>query len=309
MSNTVDMGNMRAHLDPKTGFIRLTCTDKDSRLKREGFVVNLTPGSREYRMVAEQLMDGEGDRLQEIQHQEPTDIVLSDKYRSDDLFTVPLGIRSDKSVLHWNILGGSSKSTTGSHLSIDGATGSGKTVLLHSILDHLNRHRKSTRVLFYDGMGGRFVYHDILRHLEMPDEHIAVYADEDTSFLHKAHRMMRDRAQFLEQRGVSAQDAIREGTLDAVFVVVDEYSRMRKKMTKDEKILWEHMLAHGHWSGVHVLVTSQDFRFAGADDRMMVNIPCSAHFRGRHEGTEDLRTGKFFLDGEQALAFVPDWND
>lgn len=53
MSASAIIGNMVANLDKKTGAIRLTSKEKGSRLKKDGFMVNITPGSKEHTMLSE----------------------------------------------------------------------------------------------------------------------------------------------------------------------------------------------------------------------------------------------------------------
>lgn len=266
MPKAVKIGNMKAHLDPKTGFIRLTSCEPGSALKQSGFVVNVMPNSKEYELLLNSIIGG-SDYDGITEYKVPHRIDLSDKYRSKDWRRIPLGLSvEDMSTVYWNVQVHDTKNPIAPQMLLDGATpGAGSTLVVEAILDHFEENSR---------------YIDVLRHndtVEFPREkksNTTYYASGDSTILKEANRVLHERYEYLEKnRKNSMVPLIEEEKDKALFVIIEnaeklfykdsEYDTSEAEIEKQEQIdenysLLIDLLRLGRAAGVHVLLVTKE---------------------------------------------------
>ena len=206
MATFADLGNMRAKLDTRTGMIRITSGDKDSPLRKEGFVLNVSRGTKEYTSLLE-LIASQGTSAAEGTEQEeyqlPKIVHMGEKYHSEVPERIPLGVLADRSTLMWDV------DHHIPHMAISGATGSGKTMFVATMLYHLNRHRATTRAYVSSPVFSD-MYLDLLT---LPDENIDINEDS-AEYIRRAHSMMCRRFEYMAINQIgSIKDEIAKGEM------------------------------------------------------------------------------------------------
>lgn len=250
MSRSIDIGKMKAKLDPRSGFITLSSSDKDSPLRQNGVLFNVSPGTQRYDILKEMIEEtseeenvfttGQNEKLPKV-------VYLGDKYRSKDSTTVPLGIGTDRRTLYWD-------TKTAAHLVVTGQTGSGKTTVLQSIVDHVNTHRKDTRAIYCNPS----LYNEVIRFENFKNVHENIQfveTGDSESTISRVQEMMVERYNYLEEIGLEdIEPGIRIGDFKRVFFMIDELKKYPHNDPSRASQMLKDVLNRGGRVGIHVAV-------------------------------------------------------
>lgn len=136
---SVNIGEMTAYLDEKTGYIRLTSRSKGI-LRKEGLVLNVKPGTHEHSLLIQAIEEKHGDvDLEGLIYTPPRLAIKQGLESPKELSAIPLGENAlNGETYYWKSEVGNEDEIS-SHLLITGEKGAGKTSAVINILDHLTR--------------------------------------------------------------------------------------------------------------------------------------------------------------------------
>lgn len=311
MSDFIDIGSMRAKLDPETGVIRITSGEKKSLLQKSGFVLNVKPGSKDHALLTNIMVNREEttDDNNVTEYKLPKVVHLSDKYRSEDSAVVPLGITNDREVISWN-------TRLSGHLKVTGISGSGKSELLKSIVDHVNTHQKHTKAFYWNSDENDFIkpsdgFLHLYENIEFND------SSKNAGFISRVQQMMMERYEYLEKMNKSnLEQEIDNGDFKRVFVIIDGYEnflpKVQKRTDADTMRIGDHfsatvsqrehlmtigsILRLGRAAGTHLAISATKFDSEELTNEMNANISTIVKLRD-----QDNQSSHFGLPGD---AFV-----
>lgn len=250
MSRSIDIGKMKARLDPESGFITLSSVEKDSPLRQNGVLFNVSPGTQKYDILKEMIEEiPENKRVFSSGEKLPKVVYLGDKYRSKDSTTVPLGIDTDRRTVYWD-------TKTSPHLVIAGKTGTGKTTVAKSIVDHVNTHRQDSRAIYFNR--NKELHEEVIRFENFKNVHESVQfidTGNEELTISRVKEMMVERYNYLEETGLEdIEPGIRIGDFKRVFFMIDEFKRYPHSDPSRASEMLSDILRRGSSVGIHVAI-------------------------------------------------------
>lgn len=275
MPKSIGIGDMTASLDTKTGFIRVTSKESGSDLKKHGFVLNVTPGSKEYRLLMNAII-GNDEYDGEMERQAPKIIKLSDKYKSQDHYRIPLGLDADdyENVVTWNpqcehdVLMGSP------HLSLEGGSGSGKTTILTAIIEHLSRYPDNAHIYYH---GTHQDSDDLIKNIpalrnidfyeSLENNPIRdCYDSLADNPIREAYSAMEERTLWAENKSKRKVQEAAKAEMKSIYVVIDKLESLITPVydveifhTDENRRQLGHLLRYGKSVGIHLVLSCQRY--------------------------------------------------
>lgn len=162
------------------------------------------------------------------------------------------------------------------HLLIAGATGSGKSVCINSILASILKTSGSskTELMLIDPKQVEFTPYKNNTLLCAP---VATTPQAAIDILIRAYRIMERRYAELAARGLRSIDEARQD-YSRVVVVIDELANLMFSAKKQTEGLIENIAAKGRAAGVHLIVATQNPTVKVITGRIKANIPSRIAF-------------------------------
>lgn len=230
------------------------------------------------------------------ERQLPKVVHMSEKYHSSVPDEIPLGIDKNGTTVKW-------ESSKFIHMAVQGGTGSGKSMMISSILDHVSRHKKTTRAYVSSLKPLSEVNHDLhLDKLNLPDENIDINGNP-LEYARKIESMMVNRYEYMEKhRLVSLSEEIARGETKRVFFIVDGVeewlSSINPSDSKEPLSLLRSILRIGRAAGIHVIFSSQsDPSLWGIGEESLSNVPMVAEVKSRGEIDLTISNAKHEIRG------------
>lgn len=142
------------------------------------------------------------------------------------------------------------------HLLIAGTTGSGKSVLLHSIICSLIL-KSNIKLVLVDPKNVEFTYYKDLKQLMYP---IINYADE-------AHAVMSDLVEEMDRRfkmmskksakDINEYNAKRSKKLPYIVLIIDEFADLMQMSKKEFQIKLSRLAQKSRACGIHIIIATQ----------------------------------------------------
>jgi S-DNA-T family DNA segregation ATPase FtsK/SpoIIIE len=170
--------------------------------------------------------------------------------KSDDKLPVILGRTHDGEDLITDI-------TKMPHLLIAGTTGSGKSVLLHSIICSLILQESNVRLALVDPKNVEFTHYKDTKQLMYP---IINYADEAYAILSDLVDEMDDRFRIMSKK--SAKDIYeynkkRSKKLPYIVLVIDEFADLMQMSKKEFQVKLSRLAQKSRACGIHIIIATQ----------------------------------------------------
>ncbi len=139
------------------------------------------------------------------------------------------------------------------HLLIAGATGSGKSVMLQSIICSLLLHKKQIMLALIDPKRVEFSYYDKVPHLWSP---IARDVDSSLSILTDLNKEMNKRFAIL-QKNKCRNILEYKGKMPYIVVIIDELADLMMTSKKESQDLITLLAQKSRACGIHLIVSTQ----------------------------------------------------
>lgn len=139
------------------------------------------------------------------------------------------------------------------HLLISGSTGSGKSIMLHSIINSLLMAKHSVNLALIDPKRVEFSYYSKLLNLHGP---IARSVDASIDALNKLIKEMEKRFQRLEKYGVRDINGLK-GRMPFIVVIIDELADLMMASKKEVQELVCRLAQKSRACGIHLVIATQ----------------------------------------------------
>lgn len=288
----VTLEDVRVSYDEKTGNIHLTSKDKDlTQLYNFNLTVN---NGKESELALRELLFN-NDMLA---YREP--FVFPDKYdgipeaQNSEWNTIPLGINRAGQDVFWN-------PTTQPNMLLSGATGRGKTAVLHGVINHCLNHPENWQISLIDPHQGMEFFPYIDRHL---DVEIASERDRAYRMISDMKDEMTKRYEMMKDQGVTKFSDLSEN-LPARLLVINEASWLLSLTSSQSEagyglsdentnriihlLRLGRILSYGRAAGISIIVSSQRITDNILDKDMRGQFEMRIHM-GRGSGESSFMT-------------------
>lgn len=220
------------------------------------------------------------------ERQLPKVVHMSEKFHSSVPDEIPLGIDKDGATFKW-------EAEKYGSLAVSGSAGSGKSMLLSSVVHHINQHKKTAKAYVSSMKWTKELNHDLyLDGLSLIDENIDIN-NNPLEYARKVHSMMMDRYEYMEKNHLnSLSQEIARGEMKRVFLIVDgleewlhlsAYSKPEGQ-SQETRVILGNLLRRGRGAGVHVVLSSQrDPSLWGIGEESLSNVFMRAETKNRGE--------------------------
>lgn len=258
---SVNIGDMNAYLDQKTGYIRLTSKSKGI-LRREGMVLNVKPRTHEHSLLLQAIEEKHGDMdLEGLIYTPPR---LATKYPLDSsaqLSRVPVGENAANGDTYYWVPGADLGDEFAPHLLITGNEGVGKTSAILNILGHLTSFPDDCQVLYTARDANMETAKEVLPTVE----NVSFYAHDDgnKSVFHDALYEMRERYLIIEEKPWDEYKETQE-TFKPIYVVIDDFMRVISDKAEDAHVrILEEIVMLGRATKIHVVLAATPVEVSG----------------------------------------------
>jgi len=143
------------------------------------------------------------------------------------------------------------------HLLISGTTGSGKSVLLHSIICSIILQKSDTKLALIDPKNVEFTHYKDLKQLMYP---VINYADEAYAILSDLVDEMDERFKIMARK--SAKDIYeynrkKSKKLPYIVLVIDEFADLMQMSKKEFQIKLSRLAQKSRACGIHIVIATQ----------------------------------------------------
>lgn len=144
------------------------------------------------------------------------------------------------------------------HILVAGTTGSGKSVLLHSIICSLINGKRQVKLALIDPKNVEFSNYTNINHLLYS---VANYADEAYSIIDDLIDIMEDRFKLMSAYSVNEigkfNDKKPKKSFPYIVLVIDEFSDLMMMSKKEFQVKLSRLAQKGRACGIHIIVGTQ----------------------------------------------------